>query len=127
MPTRYADLKFRVTGGDKLQREIQAINAELKKLKAQTSEAKAQFAGMENTEEALRKKTEILRQENKKLNELLNEQKTYLKGAQGELARVTAEYQQNEKAIQATDPYSSALTISSSVFSPAALAAQPPL
>ena len=103
MPTRYADLKFRVTGGDKLQREIQAINAELKKLKAQTSEAKAQFAGMENTEEALRKKTEILRQENKKLNELLNEQKTYLKGAQGELARVTAEYQQNEKAIQATE------------------------
>ena len=103
MATRYADLKFRVTGGDKLQREIQAINAELKKLKAQTSEAKAQFAGMENSEEALRKKTEILRQENIKLNQLLNEQKNYLKGAQGELARVSAEYQQNERAIKATE------------------------
>lgn len=82
MATRYADLKFRVTGGDKLQREIKAVNAELQKIKNQTAQSKAEFAGMANTEAALTASSKLLQDQLNALNKRLELQTQYLKGAQ---------------------------------------------
>ena len=101
MATRYADLKFRVTGGDQLQREIKAVNAELTKLKSQTSLAKAEFAGMANTEAALQKQTDLLEQQLDALNRRLTMQTKYEEDARKELERVTQARDDNKKVLDA--------------------------
>ena len=113
MATRYADLKFRVTGGDQLQKEIQAINAEIRKLKNESSELKGRFAGMENSEEALTAKTKLLEKQLQALDERLKDQIKYLSNAQDGLEKVIEERDKNaqklEKAKKVEEMYGDAL------------------
>lgn len=107
MTTRYADVRFRVSGGAELKKEITSVNAELGKLKSQLKYTDSQFAGQENTIEALTAKVKGLQsvydtlQKKLKLQEdYINKTKTALESSVEAEKKTAAAVEEKTKALE---------------------------
>lgn len=107
MTTRYADVRFRVSGGAELKKEITSVNAELGKLKSQLKYTDSQFAGQENTIEALTAKVKGLQsvydtlQKKLKLQEdYINKTKTALETSVEAEKKAAAAVEEKTKALE---------------------------